>query len=483
MAHFRFRHRIRDQSGMALPIAICSILVICLFGLAYVTISKNETRSATSDRLGTNAFYIAEAGANRAIKELWGNKGWNGVEDVGYGGGKYTVMVDSTSAVDRTLISYGEYAGNSGAVEVKLRFDVIPAFLYSYFANTNLHIDNHGVPGMRINADAWSNGNLDLDAGTRLTGDATCLGHMLIGDKYDECPDSCVVYGDLRCASLIIESWGFIFSRDSIPEWGLGPANGDVFLLDTYEKHYEDGEWDGTYDLINGVGGMQIDGYVEGDVRSIPGGTPPGDSTIIARDMPVPDWDMLLAIADGPDGLYFASMTELEAYMVDNYRMEWDSIAGESVFVYRIGKPETTRVIWVDDRVEFKNQPNRIEMYGCLVSEGLKVQSRYWHEAPDSLPLMCVDGKVSFDKEGKPSPIPADMFGLLYCTREVHFHRKLAPDRVYLKGAEIADIIHNCLHYTTEYWDAIQDCSWIFGSEDAEPRIISWRQRKQKKPS
>ena len=478
-----FKKKIRDQSGMALPIAIISILVICLFGLAYVSISKNETRSATKDRLATNAFYIAEAGANRAIKELWGNKGWAGVTDAEYDGGTYTIMVNSMTGNEVTLISYGTYGGNTGAVEVVLRFDVIPAFLHSYFAHTNLHIDNHGVPGMRINADAWSNGNFDLDAGTRLTGNATCLGYMLIGDRYSECPDSCVVYGDLKCASLKIESWGFIFSRDSIPEWGLGPVNGDVTLMDTYEKHYEEGVWGGTYDLVNSVGSMWIDGYVEGEVRSIPGGTPPGDSTIVALDWPEPNWDILEEIATGPDGLYFPSQSELESYMAENYRVEWDSIAGESVYVYQIGKPETTRVIWVDDGIRFDNQPHRIEIHGCLMCQDLKVKMAYYHEAPDSLPLMIADGKVTFDGTGDPSPIPAQMYGLLYCTDQVHFHRKQAPDRVYLKGAEIADVIHNCLNYTTEYWMEIQNCGWVFASDDAEPRIISWRQRKQQEPS
>jgi len=111
---------------------------------------------------------------------------------------------------------------------------------------------------------------------------------MLIGDRYSECLDSCIVYGDLKCASLKMESWGFIFSRDSIPEWGLGPANRDVTLMDTYKKDYEGGEWTGTYDLVNSVGSMVIDGYVERETRSIPGDTPPGGSTIVALDWPVP---------------------------------------------------------------------------------------------------------------------------------------------------------------------------------------------------
>lgn len=64
MVKERFKNKMKDQSGIALPIAICSVLVICLFGLAYVSVSRNETRSATNDRLATNAFYIAEAGAN-----------------------------------------------------------------------------------------------------------------------------------------------------------------------------------------------------------------------------------------------------------------------------------------------------------------------------------------------------------------------------------------------------------------------------------
>ncbi|TET46726.1 hypothetical protein E3J62_03755 [candidate division TA06 bacterium] len=480
MFKHRFKPRIRDQSGMALPIAIVSILVICLFGLAYVSISRNETRSATDDRLATNAFYVAEAGANRAIKELWGNKGWDGVTDAEYAGGTYTVVVDSPVGVDVTFVSYGTYAGNSGAVEVTLRFDIIPAFVHSYFANTNLHIDNHGVPGMRIYADAWSNGNLDLDAGTRLIGSATCLGYMLIGDKYFQCNDSSVVYGDLKCASLKIESWGFVFGRGSIPEWNLGPANGDVTLMDTYERHYESGEWTGTYDLVNSVGSMWIDGYVEGEVKTLPGGTPPGDSTIVALEMPYPIWEMLEQIADDPsDGLHFASDAELKTYMSSNFRIEWDSVASESVRVYELNK----RVIQVDGPVTFTSRPDRIEMNACLVCEGLLVQMRYYHQQPDSLPLIVSDGMVEFDDQGISSPIPADMYGLVYSTGECHFHRRLEADRVYLRGAEIADVVHNCLYYTTEYWLEVQGCSWIFGSEDAEPRIISWRQRKQKKPS
>ena len=483
MVKERFKNKMKDQSGIALPIAICSVLVICLFGLAYVSVSRNETRSATNNRLATNAFYIAEAGANRAIKDLWGNRGWVGVTDARYGGGSYTVTVNNMTGNEVSLTSYGTYADKTTAVEVGLRFDVIPAFLHSYFANTNLHIDNHGVPGMRINADAWSNGNFDLDAGTRLIGNATAMGHMLIGDRYDECPDSCIVYGDLRCASVQIESWGFVFSRDSIPEWGLGPADGDVTLLDTYEKHFEEGVWDGTYDLVNSVGTMVIDGFVEGEARSIPGGTPPGDSTIVALEWPVPNWDVLEEIATGPDGLHFTSASELESYMTSHYRVEWDSIAGESVNVYQIGVVESTRVIWVEDRIRFDNQPHKVEIYGCLMCEELKVKMAYHHEAPDSLPLMIADGKVTFDGIGDPSPIPAYMYGLLYCTDQVHFHRTQAADRVHLKGAEIADVIHNCLNYSTEYWTEIQNCGWVFAADDAEPRIISWRQSKQWQPS
>ena len=483
MVKERFKNKMKDQSGIALPLAICSVLVICLFGLAYVSTSRNETKSATDDRLATNAFYIAEAGANRAIKELWGNRGWAGVTDVKYAGGSYTVTVTSSTGNEVGIVSYGSYADRATAVEVNLVFDVIPAFLHSYFADRNLHIDNHGVPGMRINADAWSNGNFDLDAGTRLIGNATCLGYMLIGDRYDECPDSCVVYGDLKCASLKIESWGFVFSRDSIPEWGLGPADGDVTLLDTYEKHYEEGVWDGTYDLVNSVGSSVIEGFVEGETRSIPGGTPPGDSTIVALDWPVPDWGVLKEIAEGPDGMYFSSESEMVLHMRENYRVEWDDVAGESVYVYQIGKPDTTRVIWVDDGITFDYQPDRIEIYGCLVCEDLKVKMAYYHQAPDSLPLMVVDGKVTFDGTGDPSPIPACMYGLLYCTDQVHFHRKQAADRVHLKGAEIADVIHNCLNYTSEYWSEIQNCGWLFAADDAEPRIVSWRQSKQKEPS
>jgi hypothetical protein len=475
MTGLNIRKVLSDESGVFLVLAICCMSVFCLFCLSYIWVSNNETGSSTDDRLGAKAFYIAETGANRAVKELWDNKTWQGVTNAKYSGGTFTVKVDSPIGNVVSFVSKATYADVTRAVEVTLKYDQIPAFLHSYFAFTNMHIDNHGVPGMRIKADAWSNGDLDLDAGTRLTGSATCLGYMLIGDRYTECPDSCVVYGDLRCSSLKIEKCGYIYARDSIPEWGLGPSHGDATLMDTYDRHIVNGVWDGTYDLYRQAGSMSISGYLQGEAKTLRGGTPPGESTIVSLEMPIPDTTRLKQIATGPSGLYFASQAAMETYMASHYVNRWDSVAEESVHVYQI----SGRVIWVNEAIVFGNQPNRVEINGCLVCKGLAVKMRYYHHQVDSLPMTVSFGNVKFDGVGNPSPIPADMYGLLYCTGEVHFHRKNAADRVYLKGAEIADIVHNCLNYTTEYSLDIRKCAWIFGAVDAEPRIVSWRQRKQ----
>jgi hypothetical protein len=475
MNAIQMQRKVSEQSGMALVMAICCIFIICLFGLAYIAISNQETLSSTGDRLGTRAFYIAEAGANRAIEELWGNKTWTGVTNAKYGGGTYTVIVGTPINNKLTFVSTATYSGIKRSIDVTLKYDQIPAFLHSYFANSNMHIDNHGVPGMRIRADAWSNGDLDLDAGTRLTGSATCLGYMLIGDRHQDCNDSCVVYGDLRCSSLTVLHWGYVFARDSVPEWGLSPSHGNATLMDTYDKHIVNGAWDGRYDLYRQSGAMSIKGYIQGETKTLHGGTPPGDSTVVAIEMPIPDTVRLKQIANGAAGLHFANEAAFETYLASHYINVWDSVSADSVHVYQV----SARVIWIDDDIMLVNQPNRIEINGCLVCKGLAVRMRYYQHQVDSLPMIVSSGNVKFDGDGSPSPIPADMYGLLYCTGEVHFHRKNAADRVYLKGAQIADVVHNCLNYTSEYWLDVRKCAWIFGAVDAEPRIVSWRQRKQ----
>lgn len=467
----------KREEGMALIAALATISLMVLFGSVFVVLSKNETKGAWKDKEAVRAFYIAEAAAQKAIRKLALNNSWQGESQINFGGGSYTVSVDSPVDGYQTIVARGEIGGVSRAVEVKIRQVDIPALLYAYFANSELKIHNHGIPGMTLYANCWSNGDFILNNGTRLHGDASALGHMIIGNH--NIGDSCVVYGDLRASSIDIEQDAYILAREEDPIHQLAAADGDVTVLDSYVLQYVGGEWTGDYDLFKDAGTIWNQGEVEGELNRIDDGTPPSENTIVERGFPIPNYDLLRDLAMTPPNLYFTSQSALEAYMADTSHSHrvFDPDVGSEIVVYDL----IADVIFVEGKVKFDKkswQPNRLHIEGAFIPfGGLEVQIRYEQVAPDSFPAIISTGKVSFDKDGNPAPIPADIEGLVYSEDQIHLHREEAVDRVFIRGAEMADVIHNCKYYTVEYDPNIQKLSWLFEADDSRTIVVSWRQR------
>lgn len=64
------RRRIKDQRGMALIIALIILLVLTLIGISAISTTTYEISLSGNERVGTNAFYAAEAGVEKGLNQI-----------------------------------------------------------------------------------------------------------------------------------------------------------------------------------------------------------------------------------------------------------------------------------------------------------------------------------------------------------------------------------------------------------------------------
>ena len=81
---------VRDQKGVALPLALFALLMLTGLLVAFLTMSGMEPSMAANLTDVTRARYVAEAGVEWAFDQLVLNPNWNGI--LGTGGG---VMVSN----------------------------------------------------------------------------------------------------------------------------------------------------------------------------------------------------------------------------------------------------------------------------------------------------------------------------------------------------------------------------------------------------
>jgi len=176
----------KKEGGSALFIALGVITIMSILGIAFMKLSVSETQSVSQQTLAQKAFYIAETGAQRAIRELDNNEDWTGVTNVPFGSGKYSVQVSTPDADGiQTITSSGKVGRLTKKVEVKVKRveDVHDSLFYCQFGNdrVTMHADDPDRFGMRVHGHTWCNRDVRLDEGARHWGDISA-NNVRIGD-------------------------------------------------------------------------------------------------------------------------------------------------------------------------------------------------------------------------------------------------------------------------------------------------------------
>ncbi|MEZ5358450.1 MAG: pilus assembly PilX N-terminal domain-containing protein [Candidatus Zixiibacteriota bacterium] len=182
--------KVSNERGSALFICISIIAMLSIIGILAVKTSQTETDLSFNKVHSDKAFYIAEAGAKRAVLAIVNDPTWDsGYADIAFCGGVYTVTVEDSTA-DSTLsdsirvTATGAINEAFATIEIVMAPDINYPFLHAMFGDDAVDIrnsmyinsynsDSGSYLGTRIDsgADVGSNGTIDVYNGALVGGD------------------------------------------------------------------------------------------------------------------------------------------------------------------------------------------------------------------------------------------------------------------------------------------------------------------------
>jgi hypothetical protein len=144
-----------NQSGMALLTTLIFVFILVTLAVALLTMTSNDIKLSALQRDSTKAFYLSEAGIQRAIKELDNDFSWRVGFDNELGDGNYTVVAeDSTN--DETILPNHVRIISTGKVNRPEREIIVfvteasaegmhPIFNYALAARGRIELQNKGA--------------------------------------------------------------------------------------------------------------------------------------------------------------------------------------------------------------------------------------------------------------------------------------------------------------------------------------------------
>jgi Tfp pilus assembly protein PilX len=173
-----------NQKGQVLIIVIAIIAALTVYGVSLLKLTDPELKISKRQINSTKAFYIAEAGIERAlhnIKENGGISGFSFVEGNPFGGGTYTISLVATLADNEwTIKSVGNYDNSTRSIQVDVKAENVSIWGNGLFGGS-------GASGQAIN------GNVDFRGSVHILGEGlsdtdialSMSGSANIGNNYE----------------------------------------------------------------------------------------------------------------------------------------------------------------------------------------------------------------------------------------------------------------------------------------------------------
>lgn len=182
---------IRCEKGSAILIAMALIAMLTAVAIMSVNRSNTDMEMSYNQLHEEMAFYLAEAGMERAVFEINQDNAWRtGYNKLALEGGYYTVhIIDSTadSTLVDTVILDGE--GSYNSTMAKMESWLVPVYNYPYkygmFAGDSLNFDKntcidsynsdsgtYAATQITKDGDIGTNGNIMTSTGVTIGGDA-----------------------------------------------------------------------------------------------------------------------------------------------------------------------------------------------------------------------------------------------------------------------------------------------------------------------
>ncbi len=186
--------RLSNKRGSVLLTTYMLIAVLLFLGAAFLVVSTNEGRSSESQRKTTQAFYVAEAGIERAIYNLkadfaadedWGDgeiNGWT-YDSTDTDAAGFYPFPDASDVNNNTYLSTGLNGGSyavgimnvAGADDIWVRstgtIDGISQTILIYARIVNLSPWDNAIFGGAGASGGWVNGNVNVSGSVHILGD------------------------------------------------------------------------------------------------------------------------------------------------------------------------------------------------------------------------------------------------------------------------------------------------------------------------
>ncbi|PKK83911.1 MAG: hypothetical protein CVT49_05660 [candidate division Zixibacteria bacterium HGW-Zixibacteria-1] len=169
---------LHNEKGSALLISLLLMGMLTLLAVMAVRSSNTDMDLTFNQINGDKTFYIAEAGAKRAIAELNIDPSWTaGYSNIGFNGGSYTVQITDSSTnaalIDTIIITSTGWTINAqSAVEMAVVPRYNNPFKHALFGDDGVELKN-GMRTDSYNSDSGSyaatRDTLDGDVGSNAT--------------------------------------------------------------------------------------------------------------------------------------------------------------------------------------------------------------------------------------------------------------------------------------------------------------------------
>jgi hypothetical protein len=208
---------ISDNRGMIFITSLAAMVILLTIATGYLFISRTQLDIGTNQRDALRAFYISQAGIEKACSKIKADPDWrDGFSSEGFGGGNYTVTALDISGGIR-LTSVGRYAGAKRTIVQDLAITYGSDFGYASLTGSDIAFNN-GTTGSIKNGNVHGNNNVDL-GGVNLDD-----GYSATQGTEENIPT--VSFSDYRAAALAadpskVKTSNFTFTAAGSPYSGL----------------------------------------------------------------------------------------------------------------------------------------------------------------------------------------------------------------------------------------------------------------------
>ncbi|RKX20406.1 MAG: hypothetical protein DRP35_06105 [Candidatus Zixiibacteriota bacterium] len=211
------KHILKNESGAALIITLSLLMILSLIGITSIETAHTDVELSFNQQQAEKAFFIAEAGSNRAYVKLNNNNDWDtGFVNIQINDGTYDVAVrnflDDPSLDDTVIItSSGTFREALSIIELTAVPEYSSQFKFGMFGKDSIHIKNgmyvdsynsdsgsYAATADTLHGDVGSNGFIDIKNGasiggnvvTSLVGGASVNpGATVTGEIVDDIPE------------------------------------------------------------------------------------------------------------------------------------------------------------------------------------------------------------------------------------------------------------------------------------------------------